>query len=360
MTLNKFKTFVGISLDTSYSITSYGLVQATANDYNNQISSIKKNALDYDQEVSATLSVNGFGNTDLARIEYFDDPIQNVNSIEPRTFRAEGRGTPLYDSVGLLIEEFEKVQDKDASFLIVAITDGQENSSRRWKADKLSKKIKELQATDRWSFVFRVPRGYAGPLVRSLNLFEGNVQEWDQTEAGLKQSSMETVAGMDTYFSNTSQGIKATKTFYASTANLTQEEVKAQLVDISSQVQMWTVQTAAEGSKIREFVEHKLGTKMLKGAAFYKLVAGKKSADKVQASKLIIIRDKKTGVIYQGAAARDMIGLSRYTDTKVRPGDLGDWELFIQSTSVNRVLPAGTELIYWDRVGHHYKQGPSA
>ena len=38
-----------------------------------------------------------------------------------------------------------------------------------------------------------------------------------------------------------------------------------------------------------------------------------------------------------------MLGLPN-SDTKVKPGDFGDWRIFIQSTSINRKIKAGTSI----------------
>lgn len=346
------RTVIGIVRDHSASMR--GIALAAAKDYNQLVSSFKQNAIEFNQDVIVSVAECGFGSTRNARLVVNGSAITGIQTIEPRSYQADGHGTPLYDSVGLLIESFQRLpyaNDPNTAFLLLIVTDGEENSSIDWSAFKLGSKIKELQATDRWTFTFRVPRGYARNLVKSLNLYDGNIEEWETSVRGMEQSSASTNAAVSSYFTARSTGKTATRSFYADIKNLSKDEVKAQLIDISSQIQTWTVQTEAEGSQIREFVEHKLGSSMLKGGAFYKLVAGKKSADKVQDHKMVIIRDKNTGVVYSGQAARDLIGLPRYGDAKVRPGDLGDWEIFIQSTSVNRKLPINTEVLYWPNVG---------
>lgn len=355
------RTVIGIVRDHSASMRA--IASAAAKDYNGLVSSFKQNAIEFNQDVIVSVAECGYGSTRNARLVVNGSSITGINTIEPQSYEANGYGTPLYDSVGLLIESFQKLpyaNDPNTAFLLLIVTDGEENSSANWSAFNLANKIKELQATDRWTFTFRVPRGYARNLVRSLNLYNGNIEEWETSVRGMEQSSTSTNVAVSSYFTARSTGKTATKSFYADIKNLSKDEVRAQLVDISSQIKIWTVQTEAEGALIREFVEHKLGAPMLKGGAFYKLVAGKKSADKVQDSKLVIIRDKNTGVVYSGQAARDLIGLPRYGDAKVRPGTLGDWEIFIQSTSVNRKLPVNTEVLYWADVGHAFKEGKSA
>jgi hypothetical protein len=90
---------------------------------------------------------------------------------------------------------------------------------------------------------------------------------------------------------------------------------------------------------------------MKRGAAFYQLM---KKEDEVQDYKQIVIRDKKSKVVYSGANARQMLGLPYNGTVKVVPGNHGTYDIFIQSTSVNRKLVKGTQVLYWDKVGQDY------
>lgn len=344
--MSNFRTLVGISLDTSASMR--GIASSAARDYNQLIYGIKDNAIQHNQDVIVSVVKCGSGNTDQVSREIVNSSVTVLQPIPERSYEANGRGTPLYDSVGELIDIFESspyISDPDASFLLMIVTDGDENSSRIWSAKKLSDKIKQLQATDRWTFTFRVPKGSARKLIRDLNLYEGNVQEWETSTQGMEQSTTITSQAMNTYFNMRSTGVRSSSSFYTSLKDVSITEVKSHLVDISSQVKVWAVQTPAEGNSIREFVEFKLGNKMKKGAAFYELT---KREDKVQDTKLVIIQDKSSGAVYSGSEARDMIGLPKYGNVHVKPGDHGNFRIYIQSTSVNRKLLPGTSVLYWE------------
>lgn len=347
----KIKSYLGISLDHSASMR--GLTKNAMQDYNTNIQGIRDSAYEHQQDVIVSVVNCGHGQTDKVSREIVNS---SITALTPLTsYQADGRGTPLFDSVGELISIFESVpdyNDPNVSFILTIITDGAENSSKNWSANALKQKIRDLQATDKWTFTFRVPRGYGQNLIRDLGLHDGNVQEWDLSSKGLEQSSVQTKAAFSNYFTARSTGVRSTSTFYASMKDVKIEDVKAVLTDISSEVQTWTVQTASEGFMIRDFVEHKLGGPMKKGGAFYQLV---KVEAEIQPSKLIIIRDKSTGVVYAGDAARDMLGLPRNNKARVRPTDLGNYDVFIQSTSVNRKLPVGTQVLYWDKVGTDFK-----
>jgi hypothetical protein len=356
--MENLKTYIGISTDNSASM-QYIKKQA-AKDYNTQIATIKENAIQHSQDVIVSVVNCGYGSSDKVNRQIVNSSVTVLQPINESSYETNGRGTPLYDSIGELIEIFENspdANDTNVSFLLLIITDGEENSSRKWSASLLRDKIKKLQATDRWTFSFRVPKGYGRSLISNLGLYEGNVQEWDVSTRGIEQATVAVQSAMSGYFTARSKGSTSTKSFYSDLSQVSDKDIKTTLKDISSEVQIWQVQTLAEGQAIREFVEHKLGTHMKKGAAFYELMKPEK---KVQDNKQVIIKDKNTNVFYGGSQARDMIGLPRYGDASLKPGDHSHYQIFIQSTSVNRKLPIGTNVAYWENMGVSFKEGKSA
>ena len=346
------KTYIGISRDHSRSMS--GIRKAATDDYNNLIEGLKEGALTHNQNLIASTVECGYDRTDKVR---FVEQLATVQALQPipyGSYSANGCGTPLYDSVGALIEQFESLpdaNDPNVSFLLLIITDGGENASTKWRRN-LGVKIKQLQATDRWTFTFRVPRGYGRNLVKDLSIYEGNVEEWEQTSRDMQRSSTVTRAAVGSYIQARSTGKTSVKTFYANVSEVSKEEIQASLTDVSAQVSSFIVGTAEEGANIRNYIEGKTGS-FVKGAGFYELVPGKKNADKVQDYKMVLIKDKNTGVVYYGAAARQLIGLPKYGDARIRPENLGDYEVYIQSTSVNRKLPAGTRMLYWPQAANH-------
>ncbi len=351
------KNYIGISRDHSGSMSH--IAKAAARDFNQTIAGLKETAIE--EEIDTIMSVVkcGYGNRADVYRDVTNSSIVAVQPLVESQYETRAPGTPLFDSIGELIEMFEATpdaNDPDVSFVVMAITDGEENSSHIWK-HKLIDKIRELQNTDRWTFIFRVPRGYKRSLTR-LGIHEGNILEWDQSDRGVAQATTETTLAFKNFYKELKTGAKSTKSFY--TTNLTDvdvDTVKAQLIDISNQVQFWTVDSSNAGSQIRDFCEAQSGTKMLKGAAFYQLV---KPEREVQDHKQVAIRDRKTNVVYVGPAARDLLGLPHYGTVPVRPGDHADYDVFIQSTSVNRKVTLGTVVMYWSNVGKSYQEGKSA
>ena len=352
------KTYIGFSRDHSGSMRS--IARAAARDYNSKISTIKEAALATNQDTIVSVVECGYGDTDSVRRVVTNSTVNSLTPLAESAYQADGRGTPLWDSVGELIEMFESTPDannKDVSFLVMAITDGDENCSRKYSADKLARKIKELNATDRWTFVFRVPRGHSRKIAQKLGISEGNIQEWDQNDKAVEIAARHDAEAFTQYFTSRSLGQTSTQKFYANLQNVSAKDVAAVMTDISGEVMIWPVSPADEGTEIRPFIETRLKRSMLKGAGFYQLT---KTEPEVQDYKKILIRDKTSQAIYYGAAAKQLLGLPSYGTIRLAPGNHGNFDIFIQSTSVNRKLKKGTSLIYWENVGVRYKEGPSS
>ena len=160
------KTYIGISRDHSASMRS--LARAAARDYNNLIQTIQNSSSTEKIDTNVSVVRCGVGFSGDIEREITNSHISTVKPMAETAYIADGHSTPLFDSVGELISQFESLPDANdptTCFVIMAITDGYDNSSRIWR-NKIGAKIRELQATDRWTFVFRVPRGNAAYLVQ--------------------------------------------------------------------------------------------------------------------------------------------------------------------------------------------------
>jgi len=349
------KNYIGISRDHSGSMAN--IARDAARDYNTNISAIKNASEQEKQDTVVSVVKCGVGGHGDVVQEVTNSSINAVQHLAESDYRADGGSTPLFLSIGQLIEQLERVPDAknpDVSFLIMAITDGEDNVYGRggWDANRLARKMQELQATDHWSFIFRVPRGGKRRLVQ-MGIPEGNILEWEQTSRGVEVASQATAQAFTNYYSERSRGATMTKGFYTTNLNaVAKSDVKKALHDITSQVEFFDIKAQDNGRQIREFVESKIGGTMAKGGAFYQLT---KKEDEVQDYKLIAVRDKKTKKVYSGTDARSILGLPYSGTIKLVPGNHGEFDLFIQSTSVNRKLVGGTTLLYWSNVGQPFK-----
>lgn len=334
------KNYIGFARDHSGSMSN--IARPAARDYNDNITSIKEEASKHAIDTIVSVVELGYGDTDQVRTVVSNSSVQALKLVSDYTTR--GRGTPLFDAVGELIEQFQAVPDADdssVSFVVFTTTDGGENASRKYSGAAIAKLIKKLQMTDRWTFVFRVPRGYKHQLTQ-YGIPEGNIQEWEQSERGMAVSTASTQSAFRGFYAAKAAGINATDKFYADLSTVSLKEVKQNLVDISGQVDVYEVDAANDGAQIRDFVQDQ-GIVFTKGCAFYEL----KKTEAVQGYKQIAIRDKRTGAVYSGYNARDLLGLPQHGDVKLAPGSHGNYEIYVQSTSVNRKLTKGMGLMIW-------------
>jgi hypothetical protein len=177
----------------------------------------------------------------------------------------------------------------------------------------------------------------------SLGIPEGNILEWDQTEAGFAEATMMETAATQSFYELRSSGVGATKTFYSNLAGVAKADVEKKLVDISSEVKIHLVEGENARLPIRNFCE-KVAGGFVRGTAFYQLVKPEKV---VQERKMICIRHKLTGQVYTGTSARDLLGIPHFGNISLKPGDHGDYDIYVQSTSVNRKLPDKTGVMIW-------------
>jgi hypothetical protein len=334
------KQYVGFSRDHSRSM--FNITRPAARDFNENIRAIQEAARTNSLDTIVSVVKCGVGPQARVDREITNSNIHVVQPIMESAYVADGSGTPLFDSIGDLIETMSNVpdaNDPEVSFLIMAITDGEENASRKWPAKRLGDKIRELQASDRWTFVFRVPTGYGATLAR-FGIPAGNILEWQQTAQGVAVASAATASAVSSYFVNRSLGVKSTNKFYADLSKVSVNEVKQALCDISKQVTRYYVTAAENGEAIKAFIEKHVPYRI--GTVFYQL----SKTETVQESKQICICDRVSGAIYNGISARDLLGLPHYGAIRLAPHNLANYDVFVQSTSVNRKLVGDTIVLY--------------
>jgi len=346
---------IALVMDGSGSMSSvYDLVIATINA---QIDRIKMESQDKNQATYLTV----FSFEDQVHLPIINNAfIHQVNRIRLDQFKRGGM-TALFDAIGEAITRFERLGvagDPNTSFLVVTVTDGQENASRRWSRSNLQAKIRQLQGTDRWTFAFSGPRGSGAEVQHQLDFYAGNVTEWENTRQGTQVMSHNLSAGVSTFYGARSRGLTSTKSFF--TPDLSQVSTRdlAKLRNVKDEFKVLLVDNSApEGREweIRPFVEDRLQrdaafrkyfnmtTQQYEvGRAYYELT----KPEDVQPHKDILIMDRSNGAVFGGAEARGAIGMPTNCDVRVKPGNHANYRLFVKSTSVNRKLVRGTAVLY--------------
>ena len=129
------------------------LTSDTIGGFNSVLKEQKDNKEDGEVYVSTVLFNEGYD------IIHDRLSIDEVPDMDNKTYRASGC-TALLDAVGDSIEHIEKIhkyirkEDLPEHTLFVIITDGEENSSHKYRKKDIKKMIEEKKNNDNWEFLF--------------------------------------------------------------------------------------------------------------------------------------------------------------------------------------------------------------
>lgn len=270
----------------------------------------------------------------------FDTDINKLNTSI--SFRANGM-TSLRDAVNEAISDHKKIKvgkDEDHTFLIYAITDGQDNMSR---TSPVALKNTITNLDDSWTVAALVPSVTDMHHAKTSGFASGNIQIWDTNSSkGFEEVGRAITASYQNYSTARSQGVRSSKSIFSiNTDNITKSDVKRTLSEIRGDIHYYN---GAADISIKEFTEDVTGEEYRKGSVFYEI----SKTEIVQASKEIAIVNKKDGKKYSGHDARQVLGLP-LQEAKMKPGDFGDWRIFIQSTSYTRKIKPGNSIFVIER-----------
>lgn len=349
--MRKPKTYYAEVLDESGSMDS--LRQRAIDAFNQDVAKIREEVGE-DQEVTATLVT--FAN--VAKLIFFNADLRTLKPLTWNNYKPGGL-TALFDGVILAINTLQSVpdaNDPNVSFLVKIITDGEENNSTggtrndpvnsALAASKANLLLRQMQRTDRWTFAFQLPPGTKASFGSRFGVPSDNLREWEATEAGIQQAAQADSDALEGYFRARRAGRASVSNFYVTTdlSTIDHGEVKKKLDDISDKFTVLTVLGAnPEGKEyqMREFIEEKTKKLYVIGSAYYQLM----KTETVQPGKRVLIMEKGKKAIWGGKQARKLIGLPDTQQSKVTPGNHSNYDIFVESRSVNRKLPRGTKVL---------------
>lgn len=298
-----------------------------------EIAYLAKRSKDMDQETRVSV----FLFSDASECVIWDKDVLRMPSLKS-LYRPNGN-TALLDAVDGAIDDLAQTPQKygDHAFLLYALTDGQENQSRRATAASIAAKIRGL--AENWTLGVLVPDQRSVFDAKSFGFPANNISVWSTTQRGFEEAGSTMRQATDSFMSARVTGIRGTKNLFSvDTANLTAKNVVSNLRKIAPKV---LVVPTYNTLPIAEFVEAQTGRSYVKGSAFYQLT----KPETVQPDKQIVVVHQRTGDTYGGPDARQLLGLPDY-EVKVSPPVGNDgYDIFIQSNSVNRKLVPGTRLL---------------
>lgn len=333
--------FIVMAIDASDSMSN--IRQKTEDAFRNMLRTLREQAARYNQKTY--VKVTSFGDCVNTIVDWVD--VSEIND-KPFSYRVNGM-TSLFDAVGDGVEQIRSLRHKtpaifltDSANLLLVYTDGGENASRRFSAQSIKNLIADCEKSGDWTLTFQLPPGGVKYFSDRFGLPLENLCEWEATAQGVREATERTSTSITRYFDDRAKGVKATRSFYSPVvtdmSKVSVAKVKKKLDDLSNCFKSYSVD---KESVVKEFTEAKTKRPYIIGQAYYQLM----KSEKVQPNKNILLVEKGKKAIWGGNAARDLIGLPIGEHAKVIPGNHANYDIYVQSTSVNRKLPRGTKVL---------------
>lgn len=309
-----------------------GLETEVVKVFDAQIKHLAIRSKELDQETRVTVYL--FNNAVNCLI--YDKDVLRLPSL--KDYYQTNGGTALIDGTVTALDDLALTPQKygDHAFLTYVMTDGEENTSKFTQFD-LSKKIKAL--ADNWTLAVLVPNQTGVHEAKKFGFPANNVQIWNTTVDGIEKAGETMKIATDNFMVARSKGLRSTKNLFdLDVSKLTATAVATNLNQLSAD--QYVLIPVHNDSVIKPLVESWTKVSYTKGSAYYQLT----KPEKVQGYKQICIQDKVNGKVYSGVNARQMLNLPAH-EVKVNPASHGMFDIFVQSTSINRKLMKGTKLL---------------
>lgn len=248
--------------------------------------------------------------------------------------------TALIDATIQTINDLKEIPQKyvDRAFMIYVISDGQNNRGSE-RASQLKSLIESLP--ENFTVAYFAPDQNAAFEAKKYGFPANNISQWTTDAKGVSEMGETLRKVTDNYFVSRSAGVRGTKNlFQLKTDKLNQKTIVNNLEELKPSKDYECIPVRKK-EEIKTYVESYLKQPYRIGSAYYEFM----KKEKIQPSKQICIKNKLNAKVYSGLAARQLLGLPSDLEVRVNPSDFGEWRIFVQSSSVNRHLVPGTELI---------------
>ncbi len=329
------------------------LTDAVVKLFDNQMKDLAEMSKKNNQETRVSVFTFRTDGWRSAQVEcmIYDTDVLRVPSI--KQMYVPNGGTPMIQGVIESIMDLRKIPEMfgDHAHIMYVITDGQETEDCHG-GSKLRTVIQALP--DNWTIGCLVPDQMCRDLAVNCGFSTENCFIWQQSEKGVEEVNQAMKSTTQAFMAGRSIGQRSMKggMFKVDLQSIDKTEIQKNLESLKfkdfnlSDITTKTKDKIPGATKveIKPFVEQVLKVPFVKGKSFYQL----QKLEEIQETKAVCVRDKRNGRVYTGDAARELIGLptGKCGTVKAKPDGSGTYEVFIQSTSTNRVLTPGTKFIY--------------
>lgn len=329
-----------------------------------QVKSLVEQSKRWNQETRVTVYV--FGSKVTCVI--YDMDVMRLPDIE-KVYHDGGMTALIDATMQSQIELAETAQRYgDHAFLTFVLTDGEENESRKWTGVDLKQAI-ERQA-ENWTVACLVPNILCKKLAMKYGFPEDNIMIWDTTERGLEEAAEKVTTVTDTFYAGRATGTRGSRSLFTGLVvkDVTAADVAATGMKPIDPSEFIIVPVALASTSTLEYVIPKksitkanphgvkhveimpfvqeTGRRYIAGNAFYKLT----KSERYDYQKDIVLIHRVTKKVYRGDACKKLIGLDG-TSTRIKPQPVkgGEYDVYVQSTSVNRHLEVGGQVLLFHK-----------
>ncbi len=147
------KTIYHILVDKSGSMSD--CIDQTINGFNEQVAKIREMELEFPEQLM-TIGLTTF-NTHVDHL-YYMKPVEHAYKMDHRNYRPDG-STAMLDAVAETMAALSQFQQQSneqipTTVVMVILTDGYENASRRYTLKNVKEMVEEREASGTWTFSF--------------------------------------------------------------------------------------------------------------------------------------------------------------------------------------------------------------
>ena len=310
--------------------------------FDEQVKVLAKRSVELNQETRVSLYLFNQGRFDHnIRCIVYDRDVLRLPSLQGKFVPAGG--TPLVRATLQALLDLSQTPElhADHAFLVYAITDGEETENIPSLKSLLKTRIGELERKENWTIAALVPDECGTRFCRELGFSPGNITQWDVNN--IEEVGAAVAQSTQNYMTLRAAGQRSTRGLFTAEVKAKRTEVMAKLKAVTNPYTVFALSPTQPRQEIRDFVESKTKQPYMVGSAFYQLI----KPETIQAHKKICLRTVPDGRLLSGTheQVRSVLGLPANGDIKVAPGEVKDFVVFVESTSVNRHVIPGQEIL---------------
>ena len=181
--------------------------------FNDQID-ILKNSPD---NVKPKISLLTF-NSEVGEPIYKNIDVKQASCLKEKDYIPSG-GTAMLDGVGeavSFLNSLEEADDDNTAFLVIIISDGEENSSKLFGYEEISNLINGRQKTGKWTFSYLGANGLdLSEVNEKMSISKGNIQMFKSDSKGMDEANHKTVVATSGYTQSLSRGEMSSSCYYS-------------------------------------------------------------------------------------------------------------------------------------------------